>query len=200
MLEGGGRLCPVLPVNTYNEPLDRQLMERVKISNFKGEVLMNRRTEWVEWGWKERSTGGGVVATKTKQKKRGGYLITSWVRYVEETVSRLQRPEPGWSPSRVQCLTTTPSSRGGGGVHHLILPPQLQVWRCPHSSRGSVKMQQGGAWGRRRRRGGTILIFGAKVLKVKVIPIHLHLYILWYLWSSSVLEGRGRLTRKYSQC
>ena len=30
---------------TYNEPLDRQLMERVKISNFKGPLLMNRRNE-----------------------------------------------------------------------------------------------------------------------------------------------------------
>ena len=28
---------------TYNEPLDRQVMERVQISNFKGPVLMNRK-------------------------------------------------------------------------------------------------------------------------------------------------------------
>ena len=61
MLEGGGRLCPVLPVNTYNEPLDRQLMERVKISNFKGEVLMNRRTEM-----------GGVQVERTQYRRWGG--------------------------------------------------------------------------------------------------------------------------------
>ena len=29
----------------YNEPLDRQIMERVQISNFQGPVLMNRRNE-----------------------------------------------------------------------------------------------------------------------------------------------------------
>ena len=32
---------------TYNEPLDRQVMERVQISNFKGPVLMNRKNEMV---------------------------------------------------------------------------------------------------------------------------------------------------------
>ena len=37
--------------------------------------------------------------------------------------------------------------------------------------KGSVKTQQGGAWGRRRRRGGVTLIFGAEVLKGRVIPI-----------------------------
>ena len=29
----------------YNEALERQLMERVRISNFQGELLMNRRNE-----------------------------------------------------------------------------------------------------------------------------------------------------------
>ena len=29
----------------YNEPLDRQIMERVQISNFQGPVLMNRKNE-----------------------------------------------------------------------------------------------------------------------------------------------------------
>ena len=37
--------------------------------------------------------------------------------------------------------------------------------------KGSVKTQQGGAWGRGRRRGGVTLIFGAEVLKGRVIPI-----------------------------
>ena len=44
-------------------------------------------------------------------------------RYVEETASSVQSPTPGWSPSRAQCSTITPSIRGGGGVHQLILPP-----------------------------------------------------------------------------
>ena len=48
-------------VKSYNEPLDRQLMERVKISNFKGEVLMNRRTEM-----------GGVKVERTQYRRWGG--------------------------------------------------------------------------------------------------------------------------------
>ena len=48
-------------VNSYNMPLDRQLMERVKISNFKGEVLMNRRTEM-----------GGVRVERTQYRRWGG--------------------------------------------------------------------------------------------------------------------------------
>ena len=48
-------------VKSYNEPLDRQLMERVKISNFKGEVLMNRRTEM-----------GGVRVERTRYRRWGG--------------------------------------------------------------------------------------------------------------------------------
>ena len=37
----------------YNEPLDRQIMERVQISNFQGPVLMNRRIDkmrYRRWG------------------------------------------------------------------------------------------------------------------------------------------------------
>ena len=48
-------------VKSYNKPLDRQLMERVKISNFKGEVLMNRRTEM-----------GGVRVERTQYRRWGG--------------------------------------------------------------------------------------------------------------------------------
>ena len=29
----------------FNDPLDRQIMERIQIQNFKGPVLMNRRSE-----------------------------------------------------------------------------------------------------------------------------------------------------------
>ena len=32
-------------VRSYNEPLDRQIMENVQILNLKGAVLMNRRNE-----------------------------------------------------------------------------------------------------------------------------------------------------------
>ena len=43
------------------KPLDRQLMERVIISNFKGEALMNRRTEM-----------GGVRVERTQYRRWGG--------------------------------------------------------------------------------------------------------------------------------
>ena len=36
-------------VRSYKERLDRQIMEKVQISNFKGAVLMNRRNEMGGW-------------------------------------------------------------------------------------------------------------------------------------------------------
>ena len=46
----------------HKEPLDRQIMKRIKISNFQGPALMNRRNEMgglrVE-RWKYRRWGGG---------------------------------------------------------------------------------------------------------------------------------------------
>ena len=47
-------------VRHYNEPLDRQVMERVQISNFKGPVLMNRRNEM-----------GGVRVERTQYRRWG---------------------------------------------------------------------------------------------------------------------------------
>ena len=46
---------------TFNEPLDRQIMERVQISNFKGPVLMNRRNEM-----------GGVRVERMQYRSWGG--------------------------------------------------------------------------------------------------------------------------------
>ena len=46
---------------TYNEPLDRQIMERVQISNFKGPVLLNRRNEM-----------GGVRVERMQYRRWGG--------------------------------------------------------------------------------------------------------------------------------
>ena len=46
---------------TFNEPLDRQIMERVQISNFKGPVLMNRRNEM-----------GGVRVERMQYRRWGG--------------------------------------------------------------------------------------------------------------------------------
>ena len=46
---------------TYNEPLDRQLMERVAISNFKGSHLMNRRNEM-----------GGLRVERMRYRRWGG--------------------------------------------------------------------------------------------------------------------------------
>ena len=45
----------------YPEPLDRQTMERVQISNFKGPVLMNRRNEM-----------GGVRVERMQYRRWGG--------------------------------------------------------------------------------------------------------------------------------
>ena len=47
-------------VRNYNEPLDRQIMEKVQISNFKGAVLMNRRNEM-----------GGVRVERTQYRRWG---------------------------------------------------------------------------------------------------------------------------------
>ena len=45
----------------YNEPLDRQIMERVQISNFQGPVLINRRNEM-----------GGIRIDKMRYRRWGG--------------------------------------------------------------------------------------------------------------------------------
>ena len=45
----------------FKEPLDRQIMERVQIQNFKGPVLMNRRTEM-----------GGVRVERIQYRRWGG--------------------------------------------------------------------------------------------------------------------------------
>ena len=45
----------------YKAPLDRQLMERVKISNFRGPLLMNRRNEM-----------GGLRVERTQYRRWGG--------------------------------------------------------------------------------------------------------------------------------
>ena len=46
---------------SYTEPLDRQTMERVQISSFKGPVLMNRRNEM-----------GGVRVERMQYRRWGG--------------------------------------------------------------------------------------------------------------------------------
>ena len=46
---------------SYSEPLDRQIMERVNISSFKGPVLMNRRNEM-----------GGVRVERMQYRRWGG--------------------------------------------------------------------------------------------------------------------------------
>ena len=47
---------------SYTEPLDRQTMERVQISNFKGPVLMDMR--WVVFVSRGCNIGGGEAARK----------------------------------------------------------------------------------------------------------------------------------------
>ena len=46
---------------TFKDPLDRQIMERIQIQNFKGPVLMNRRTEM-----------GGVRVDRMQYRRWGG--------------------------------------------------------------------------------------------------------------------------------
>ena len=45
----------------FSDPLDRQIMERIQIQNFKGPVLMNRRSEM-----------GGVRVERTQYRRWGG--------------------------------------------------------------------------------------------------------------------------------
>ena len=44
----------------YSTPLDRQIMERIHISNFKGPVLLNRKNEL-----------GGVLIERTQYRRWG---------------------------------------------------------------------------------------------------------------------------------
>ena len=44
---------------SYKEPLDRQIMEKVQISGFKGDILMNRKNEL-----------GGAILEREKYKYR----------------------------------------------------------------------------------------------------------------------------------
>ena len=46
---------------SYTDPLDRQLQERVNITNFKGPILMNRRNEM-----------GGVRVDRQRYRRWGG--------------------------------------------------------------------------------------------------------------------------------
>ena len=46
---------------TFQDPLDRQIMEKIQIQNFKGPVLMNRRSEM-----------GGVRVERMQYRRWGG--------------------------------------------------------------------------------------------------------------------------------
>ena len=46
---------------TFKDPLDRQITERIQIENFRGPVLMNRRTEM-----------GGVRLDRMQYRRWGG--------------------------------------------------------------------------------------------------------------------------------
>ena len=48
-------------IGVHNDSLDRQVTEGVNIANFKGEVLMNRRTDM-----------GGVRVERTQYRRWGG--------------------------------------------------------------------------------------------------------------------------------
>ena len=76
---------------TYKDPLDRQIMERIQIQNFKGPVLMNRRSEM-----------GGVRVDRMKYRRWGG----DWAGW-------LQQPN---QPKTLQVTRETLSSRAGATV------------------------------------------------------------------------------------
>ena len=59
--ERGDIVYTMRVTGSYKEPLDRQLMERVKISNFKGPLLMNRRNEM-----------GGLRVERMQYRRWGG--------------------------------------------------------------------------------------------------------------------------------
>ena len=69
-------------VRSYNEPLDRQLMEKVQISNFKGAVLMNRRNEM-----------GGVRVERTQYRRWGGNSSCTAATTMEDLSQKHQRQE-----------------------------------------------------------------------------------------------------------
>ena len=77
----------------YSEPLDRQIMERVNISSFKGPVLMNRRNEM-----------GGIRVERTRYRRWGGDQKTK-SKLVEDPPNsekrgyniNLGRRSPWWS-------------------------------------------------------------------------------------------------------
>ena len=98
----------------------------------------------------------------------------------------------------------TPSLRGCSRVAWqapmwVVVRPARSEKKATCCSYGSVNMQQGGAWGRQRRRGGVIFIFGAEVLNVKVTPAICTYKFCGFCGYYQCLI-RGRWTRKYSQC
>ena len=62
---------------SYTEPLDRQTMERVQISSFKGPVLMNRRNEM-----------GGVRVERMQYRRWGGNIL-----YLNPPTNQINLPQ-----------------------------------------------------------------------------------------------------------
>ena len=59
--ERGDVVYTMQVIGGYKDPLDRQLMERVQISNFKGPSLMNRKNEM-----------GGLRLERIQYRRWGG--------------------------------------------------------------------------------------------------------------------------------
>ena len=79
----------------YSTPLDRQIMERIHISNFKGPVLLNRKNELGGSELRELSTGGGAAFR--------GDELTQWIHSsLSSGVFVINR---GLLGNQSQCLT-----------------------------------------------------------------------------------------------
>ena len=89
----------------YNEPLDRQIMERVQISNFQGPVLMNRRNKM-----------GGIRIDKMRYRR--------W-EVINNQSTRTEVPRPAL---RGEGEVKNPARRSPGGrrkeatIHQKPLP------------------------------------------------------------------------------
>ena len=98
----------------FNDPLDRQIMERIQIQNFKGPVLMNRRSEM-----------GGVRVERMQYRRWGG----EWA---------------GWRrlpPPTLQVTQETLSSWAGAAI---FTPIEAKMWHLAICSPVSVPYQGGG--------------------------------------------------------
>ena len=94
----------------YNEPLDRQIMERVQISNFQGPVLMNRRNEM-----------GGIRIDKMRYRR--------W-EVINNQSTRTEVPRPALR-GEGEVKTRQGGARGEGGQRSQFNPLFVDILVSP---------------------------------------------------------------------